>query len=1262
MATNRIANVNWMHAYGAQISWFDILLQQVRWMQEMHPNQLENPNLQKLQELLRSLKIKNQRSQIHLRWSCSEQIGVPNESFTVWARKPSKYRLEEISLDDFIINGQFIFGNRRLDGNTLHLGGVAAVAICQCKVINVNQAAAVYGRMNGVNNAHEEIVAVDAQTVTDSNAVFQLQLRSSGMNNIQLENVTILSIAVSWLRDVVNDDNWQPIERVGLPVEKLQGTVYDGNKQGMMATLTDGVSAAKERLSRGMPPIGWWPLTATGRVAPTWNSPDPDELIKEVQNDLIENVKGLYRSGLTLEKQVKLARSKSVDSPSLQGKSSSVPATADFSLFHTLMLAASSDVNVSLAAGFGTAYGLTREHSDTDLLFYDFMVTAPFSDTPDKAGPSELAAFIPFPNLHNTLQSPQGLRPEPAGFVAPNSVDQPWAESVRLIWSRNQVTAAMERPTEGMLLRYVLGGNAVAQPLVAKRDAGDYRPYVLSANGLANQMGYDEYVLADAAAEIVIGSGGRSVGYAVAVQDIFGIWSRWADVPYHGTEPPPQAPRILRMQLDSQYAGNSICPAVLSIEMSIEWAHRTPTAFELALVFFPMSNANAAPPLGLSPLGVPPAGSFTRNLILNFSGDVLNVPSGVRVVYLNGTGDKEVTAGAKQVEPLSGQEPETMRRYRLEVDVPTLDFSGTPRWGVELWARTHLAVGVSPSAWSPDSLRSPIPDAPALAQAASPVPPTPLPLPPLPGVPIGSTLDAQGCSHVNVKWSFAAGADVKRVVIWEVAETALRQFSGLSTVMPNVNDGGNMRPPLMGERLDALSNAYNAIEISKRRNAFRRLMEVDVTTIPKIKEQDIQLPKGTKDIHLFAITAISSTGVESPWPTGNASVLQAVAAPRLVQPNTPRLNAYLVNGRVKLEVKVQSDVLVKKFDFYRTTLPEAARKISTMGPAFFSIAASDIGFVAGSNFAKNYAANAEVLFPENWDDWLVSAVACPDVDSADALTVRAQRGLRSDGSPVVSVSVLPKIAPQLQPLMAKVWGADHTGVLIQTSTTAPNRVTSQGSHSISGLITMLAPLDLPPVKLDVLEFGETQNVSAPPVFTTPKILQGPRASGSSPIGLWLKRSQASDQVTVKLSLTDPLGRSSTQEIIIPAWVDASPTPTLELVDIFSVAGRGVVIRIRSDADFTAFPQYILRIASKKIRNPRGIFGAPLPLSNPIIDVPLVDIKTNSNLMVQGVSLKRENLRSPYVYQIFVKPLKGQLIFSLILDGHNLISLTVKWPQ
>jgi hypothetical protein len=783
----------------------------------------------------------------------------------------------------------------------------------------------------------------------------------------------------------------------------------------------------------------------------------------------------------------------------------------------------------------------------------DFLVTAKYSRLapPDRGG-AEFAAYAPAPDPHLVVPTPTALTSERAGLVAPITADAPWRESVRLTWDRVPKNASTSPVTESALARYELASPGAAASLLPKRDAGGDRPLLISPDGTEGNAGFNRVALVDGGQEIAIGSGGRHVGYAVAVSDLHGIWSPWQDVPWDGNEPAPQPTRLISVALDTHYAGSTTCPGTLKAEVAVEWAERTPTQVQIAAIYFPMAAPTDVPPLGMSPDVATPAGCFRRDLGFTFAGDT-PVPSGCTIRPLSADG----TETASPPGPAQGNGG---RRYAVTADVPDLDFGSTPRWGVQVWSRRHLLVGASPTPWSP------VDPHPARTSAASPVPVLPLPPPPLPGVPLGSTIDAQGCSHVRVAWSLPGGADVRTCIIWEVNETSLRQRAGLPARTPDTM--------LPGQRLLDLRTAYDAMTPTARRASFRRLKEVDGA----VRTHDVTLPKGSNDIHLFVVTTMTKTGIESPWPTSGTphDHFQAVMAPRLRRPAPPLARPSIaVDGTVTINLYAASSIAVQRFRVYRTTSEDAARDVLTMGPAFADVVVTtvpgptDVDPVLGQPV---YSATWTGTLPGRWDQWLLRAVAVP----VDVVPQKGERGLPSAASDVVGLTVPPG-PPELEPLAAEVWGGDHRGVVVRTATTAPPRVLPAGVHRLDGDAGAQ-----PVVSVELQDLPTTPLTAAPGAAgASPVLEQGARAVGRSPLALWFTRPVAADPVDVRLRLVDPLGREVVRELTVPGWVAPPPNVTVSIVDVFAIAGRGVHVGIITNASARRRPPYVMEIVAQQ---------------------------------------------------------------------------------
>ncbi len=1194
----RLASAFWFRAEGARIPWATLLKRRVA--------QLERLGVVDAALAEAMAAVERRPGDVHLRWSCSPRLGVPFGPFTVWVRTP-KDTLRAVELQM----------SPRSDGIELRWGFVAATVDVGCTVIDGAQPVAVFASRGG-GELTQTVGA--AATRAPAGTHVTLRVRCSGATRVVLLNGRAPTVRCEDLASVVNDGAWQRLELVGLPVDRpWLGTAYDANDQGMLASLTDPVAAAKERLHRGGPPLGWWPLTELGRLAPAWTPPDYPRLLNEVRNDVLPRIASLYRPGGVPPDQNLLVDSPAVDPPHQGGRTSSLTATVALPPLALLSLPASGDPFLALATGFGTAYPADKTSEGWSLGRADFLVTAEYADTPLRRGPAIVAAYVPLPAEHDAMASPTTLTAERAGLVAPEQRDEPWRETIRVSWDRPEAAAALGRPSGAVVARYAVAGGPTAECLLAQRDAGDFRPLVVMPDGPAGTPNFARTALVDAAAVIPLGSGGRHPGYAVAVQDVFGVWSQWEDVLYSGTEPMPPSPRILALALTTTYAGSTACPALLEAELAVDWADRTPTRVELTALFFPMARPTAPAPPGAAPIGATPAGGFRRNVVLPFAGDALVAPAGVTVEYLDSAGENLTAPG-----PLQGGHG---RRYRLRMPVPTLDFAPTRRWGVQVWVRSRLAVLPGDTPWSPDATH------PARASAASPVPVAPLPAPIPQGVPLGSTPDADGHSHVRVSWSLPAGADVRTVVVWEAVESALRQTAGL----PQRAKEGT----IPGVRLQALHDAYDTLPAARRRAAFRRLLELPGAEC----EVDVVLPKGSTDIHLFTVTTVTSTAVESPWPNGSTphQHLQAVIAPRLRRPAAPRVRAVVnLDGTVTLSLSAASRIDVQEFRLYRTRSVVAMRSVDAMGPAFavvpIAAAPSDDPLTGEPTWTAVWTGP----FDASWDDWFVRAVAIP----VDIVPQEGVRGAPSAACEAVTVTVLPDAVPDLAPLSSDTWGAAHDGVFIRTSTSAPSRALALGSHRLSGRAGTVA---LEAATLESIVDGPILSAGPPPpsATTAPVLVHGTRASGRTPLALWFRRPVASNPVEVVLRLADPLGRVTEQHITVPPWV-APALPKLDLLDVFRIVGRGVVLHLRSNAPIDVTPPYALQVTVTPSpalwRRPPSAFprtpgGLPLsPKLRPISASLPLDAIPHSTVpfgTAAAIQVLRSSDRPPHEYQLLV---------------------------
>ena len=615
---------------------------------------------------------------VHVWWACAAALGVPRGPFTVWVGNPSTKRVKEVPVTTV----------PHAAGLAMTWGGAEAAHIMvECDPIDPTASVAVFAHRTAASM--DDVVAADVRPAPGANRI-QLFIKCSGATSVVLVNGDNAVVRIRTHAHVVNDDTWERLELVGLPCEQPWGaTAYDSSDQGLVSAPMPPFDAAVERLRRGMPPIGWAPVTQTGRTAPPWVDADPGMVVKEVATTLLPELEKLYDGGMPERLQYTLSESRKVPGPTQDGRTSALESSAEIRPWSMLTLPAQTDPLLNLATGFGSTYTREGDPDRVPVGGRDFLVTADYERTPaplpDKV---TVAAYAPQVGPHEITPPAAALTAERSGLVPPNPADTPWRESIRVSWARLPNTAAMGRVGAGTLARYDVA-DTQATSLAPERDAGGIRPLTLSPDGLAGTPGAGRVAFVDGAADIPILSGGRQVGYAVSLVDIHGLWSAWRDVAYTGTEPGPLPPRLISLDLTSRYAGSPACPATLTLETALDWTERRPTALQVVALFFPMASASSAPPAGLGP-GLPtPTGCFRRDLGMTFAGDV---PSGVGATVVSLAPD-----GSTPMAPGPGQ-GDGGRRYRLVSDLPTLDFTSTQRWGVQVWLRSTLAVGASPTA------------------------------------------------------------------------------------------------------------------------------------------------------------------------------------------------------------------------------------------------------------------------------------------------------------------------------------------------------------------------------------------------------------------------------------------------------------------------------------------------------------------------------------------------------------------------------------
>lgn len=1115
----------------------------------------------------------NRFADVQLRWMLGPTLGMSNHPFRVLRRFAGDEPMEELPPPP---------------GTTAIFERVAAIVEVEVTAppgANVTLSASRVGTRTDDDDRviHvREMVAASSRRLPTGSGV--LRVRCGGATTAQVSIGRIDRLTVTWLDEVLELD-WEEVEHVGLPFEVGSYAAVD---QGMVDAPTDPFSAAVERLVRGLSPIGWFPATESSLAAPPWTAPDPPRLVKEVADELFPRLGPLFDgSPAHVAAQVEVEQDVTVE-PDPTATQPPPTATATLRPFDTLTLPPAADGALALALGFGTAYAADDQDLEAGAR-HDYLVVARFDDEiPESDGAQEIAAFIPAPLRHGLLTPPQLLDTRTAARHAPVDRDGPWRFDAQAVWAQVDPTAALERPTGAAFARADSGSSA-AMSLLPPRASGGPRP-LLPTTTVPDEpppstpipppkVGDDRWALVDGHVELPPSTGVRTATYCVALVDVFGVWSPWEDRALTARAPAPPRPGIADVALTARFAtAPSACPSTTTIDVVVDWETRRPTKLHLQLVYFPTTRRGDPP--GARPPLAPPADAQSVSIALSFAGETLQPPPipptgfTVTVDHVDEEGEEVVTPGDDQ--------GVGRRRYRVRL-THLLDYASTRWHGVEVWARTDLNVGGS-SAWEPfvdPDATGPFPELAVSARAASPVPPTPPPVLQGPDVPLGSTPDAQGRSHASVPVA-VDGPTPARVSVWEVSESALRTAGGLDQRAPE-----SATP---SDRLVKLREVYDGLSPARRRAVFRRALTLDGDATVA----DVALPRGSTDIHLFALTATTAEGVESAWPQGDATTepheyLHAVIAPRVVSPAPPEVRIVHSDSGPEVHVCGLSGIPLERFELFATRSPAASRTARSMGLPVASVTPTvdtdwspqvpaEVGLV-------RYEATVAHGLAPSWDPWLLRAVAVP----VAAVGQRALRGRRSPDAPVVNLHLRPTVPPQLSAVTGRSVASD--AVAFDATTDASARTTSVGDFLVGAVVESDGVEQrAPSVRLrDVIEVADptVRPAVVPTSAQQPVLLRGARAGGSIPFTVWWQRPNADEPVTCTITVTDPVGRSTSGAGSAPAVV-VDPAFPLRLVGDPETMLRGVGIGLGTKAP--RVPGWVLSIVV--VRRSRLIGGIP----------------------------------------------------------------------
>jgi hypothetical protein len=348
-----------------------------------------------------------------------------------------------------------------------------------------------------------------------------------------------------------------------------------------------------------------------------------------------------------------------------------------------------------------------------------------------------------------------------------------------------------------------------------------------------------------------------------------------------------------------------------------------------------------------------------------------------------------------------------LRTYEIVLDGLTFDFALAPSHAIRATVQARGTERVRPGAagaWSP----------PASAVAISPTPPPP------PFVPAAmqwaSLPDQRGVARATLTWS--PSPQPATYALYHADETALARELGLPS------------PSLGTPAVDRLP-ALRLADMGAARAAFRRIAENLNGT-----ELAIELPRGSRLIHFYAVTPVGPTGAEGALPVGGNDYL-AVATPALAAPEAPVLSGVANGGRVRLRVRAAGEpVAVGRIEVTRVRGRHLASTLEAGGRPILSATSA----TAVHDGAALVWELEDPDVPPPWEPLYYRAVAWGAEDRA-----RGVFAGRSGPSSVVEVVVPAADPPTVDDLQVDSDGSPD-GWLVSFHTDAPRFRTVRGVH------------------------------------------------------------------------------------------------------------------------------------------------------------------------------------------------------------------------
>jgi hypothetical protein len=1019
-------------------------------------------------------------SSVQLRWMSNSLIGLPRHGFVVYHRPSRIPPLVPITAR----TGQ-VFAGLPLVLNFATTQAIVAVDF-------TNTGTTPYSLIGYARQG--QIVAY----ATGSNAgASTITIAGSGMDSALL----FAAGTVTAVRGISDDDfanlpDWSRVELVGLPYDEaaFAGSGYSDSPQGLVSAPVAPVPAALRRLKAGAPLIGWSPLIGSSGVAPAWQAPDPTLLVSELQKRLLGIVRQMLAtsSAPVLDAAVKLTQTLKPPSQvggTLETKESS--SSADLPALGLLLLNASADAFNALALGYGTAYlpADIANFPTTPAGTGDDTVGSFLVECPVTIGPFDvtLADFV--------VQVPTPSPPAAPAFTAawlehinrPHNKAAPCTAAFAVAWPRiSQIAVPIPRVASYGLVR---GVGPIYQEVLDQRPGGGPSSFVPTRD----QNDPDWVTFNDG--DVPPPSSGTTYDYAVAAQDLFGLWSPWTVTSVSFPAQPVVVPKLGAGTFAASPNPSGLSAATLTVDVTWDWTDREPQTIDLMISLYRPTDVTSPLPSPSAPAGVQFSlgGAVGAALTLNFAGGsmpTVNLGASVTLV---------------PPMPPPAPPPNTaladVRTYRVVIPNFSLDFAGNQQVVAFVWTQGAQRITPFTMVQSPDRRA-------LIAQNPNP------PMAPALGGPLFSSLpDHVGVARAHISWSGGG----PQWAVYEATETAVLVASGLP-------------PPDVKASLVGRLATVHGLDMTTIKGAFRR-----ITASPlNVPETEVELPRGTAVMHLYAVRSVGGNNLESAFPTATTSLI-AVAVPHLRVPPEPALRADLVTSGAKqvarLRVTSRRGLDVARFDLHRTAREALSRDIDMTGPP---IARSDgAGWTVVTNPDGTVTAEyVDSSLVPSWDTVFYRAAAWGVED-----TLEGYRAGRSGGSSAGTVVLPPPNASSVSGLAVQ--QTTPLGAIVAFQVGAPAAPTSIGSHVLS--VQVRDPVqnsattfrsDLP---LERLRFFKT--FAAGVAATQPgRAFRYPGVGATLNVAVYLPhptRSPSSNKpYRVVVTLVDPLNRASTASMSV----------------------------------------------------------------------------------------------------------------------------------